>query len=946
MRIISTRRIIGLSAVLALGQSETLGQKLYWTNPFSAQVQRANLDGTSVEDIFLGEPTDNFGPVGIALDLVGGKVYWTDRISRSIRRSNLDGSSLEDVVTTGIVEPTQLALDTATGTLFWIDASNGSINSADLAGTNLTLVVSGIGGPVALAVASAAGKIYWADEAGNRIQRSNLDGSNVEDVVLGLFVPSGIFVEEQSSKIYWVDRGSDRILRANLDGTSIETIRANAKNPHPIVVDAVSQHMYWLGSGDFEAADAILRADLDGTNRVLIVEGVAKSDLAIDPSPCARNHACSDANDCTDDSCQNGVCTFVNNTVPCDDGNPCTDGLCANGTCEPTPNDAECDDGDVCTDDLCSDGVCIGLPNTATCDDLASCTNADVCADGECAGTPNNAECDDRNDCTVDDMWIDCRCIGLPIAGPCDDGNPCTNSTCIDGDCMETPLTGTPCDDGNPCTDEDACVEGACEGGVANSIPCDDGRACTENDTCGNRVCEGIPMPGECAVFRVWVKEVYGPDLVPKCGTACPTQNLPEGIALRGDFIDFEVTLDGWDTAPDVGRCENGPICSVSAQDCIGTRCGGTGLACAGDKDCGPSQECLPIECIPFPRALFYQWTLRPTTFGNGTPFPGFRVARLPCDVDEDCFCGYTSIPGEFNDCADFAGSFPGSCSCEVSVCDHTNQCDSRAALYIDDSRQDAMIEAGFCSCFINFFDPWIWVGISDERVAEFDLAADRTSPYYMGTAVLQVTNEALGTFEIDLVRHKAYTFVTVERFYRGTTDFQVSLLGAVVPANISLGYILDDDDDGIVSPADNCEFVSNPGQEDQDDDGVGDECDNCPDLVNPDQLDADGDGVGDVCDGFCCLADGQCVNTGQEACAALGGVGGSEDASCDGDADGDGFFGVCDRCRGVDDAVFGPECDNAIPTTSAWSLVVLALLLLAGGKVFFRFDSKREVAS
>ena len=77
-----------------------------------------------------------------------------------------------------------------------------------------------------------------------------------------------------------------------------------------------------------------------------------------------------------------------------------------------------------------------------------------------------------------------------------------------------------------------------------------------------------------------------------------------------------------------------------------------------------------------------------------------------------------------------------------------------------------------------------------------------------------------------------------------------------------------------------------------------------------------------------------------------MGGVGGSENASCEGDEDGDGFFGVCDRCRGVNDAVFGPECDNAIPTTSEWGLVVLALLLLAGAKVVFGLGSKREVDS
>ena len=49
-------------------------------------------------------------------------------------------------------------------------------------------------------------------------------------------------------------------------------------------------------------------------------------------------------------------------------------------------------------------------------------------------------------------------------------------------------------------------------------------------------------------------------------------------------------------------------------------------------------------------------------------------------------------------------------------------------------------------------------------------------------------------------------------------------------------------------------------------------------------------------------------------------------------DSDGDGVPDCVDKCPGVDDAVFAPECMDRIPTVSEWGLVIWALLLLAGG--------------
>ena len=59
----------------------------------------------------------------------------------------------------------------------------------------------------------------------------------------------------------------------------------------------------------------------------------------------------------------------------------------------------------------------------------------------------------------------------------------------------------------------------------------------------------------------------------------------------------------------------------------------------------------------------------------------------------------------------------------------------------------------------------------------------------------------------------------------------------------------LDDDNDGILDPVDNCPLVANPDQMDSDGDGRGDVCDNCAATSNPDQANHDADPDGDACD-------------------------------------------------------------------------------------------------
>ena len=172
----------------------------------------------------------------------------------------------------------------------------------------------------------------------------------------------------------------------------------------------------------------------------------------------------------------------------------------------------------------------------------------------------------------------------------------------------------------------------------------------------------------------------------------------------------------------------------------------------------------------------------------------------------------------------------------------------------------------------------------------------------------------------------------------------------------------------------DNCPGVFNPGQEDCDngDTPEGDACE-----TDPDYADDDGDGTcnkDDLCPndpnktepGICgcgtpdvdndmgvgdgvidCLEDPGCENdlcksvAGQCTCGMGPMVMPCEGVGAPGydnelDSDGDGVADCNDQCPGVDDAIFAPGCQGAIPTVSEWGLVILALLLLVGAKVYF----------
>jgi len=256
-----------LTIALASGVAASCAkaQKIYWADPHAGKIQRADVDGSNVEDVVVGVLR---WPKGMALDVAGGKMYWVDSGTDRIRRSNLDGSEVETILAWYWHRSLKaIALDLAASKLYWTD--HLGVHRADLDGSDVEerLIPNSYHNNLpGIAIDSTRGKLYWTeDDYRPIVWRADLDGANAEDVVRleepGL--AAGIALDVAGGKVYWVEPWSRRIRRANFDGSEVETsVSVDGELPERIALDAVGGKIYWT---DGETR-AIQRANLDGSS--------------------------------------------------------------------------------------------------------------------------------------------------------------------------------------------------------------------------------------------------------------------------------------------------------------------------------------------------------------------------------------------------------------------------------------------------------------------------------------------------------------------------------------------------------------------------------------------------------------------------------------------------------------------------------------------------------
>ena len=257
--------------------------KLYWSTTYdigstneSYDLLRANLDGSDMEHVL-----ERGEVVGCTLDLDGGKVYWTDARG-TIQRADLDGSSVEDLFAPLTRVPHSVALHAREGRIYWTDLLAGTVQRAERDGSEHEVLVEGLDTP--RGVCLGGDRIYWADWGAGKIQSARLDGSGLDDTAAELNHPVMLALDPVHGRIYWTEPIGGRIGWAALDGSDVGGFSVDAL-PQGIALDVSRGEVYWTWD-DRKGSTGIRRSSLEGTDTEALVAGRAfevYKAIALDP---------------------------------------------------------------------------------------------------------------------------------------------------------------------------------------------------------------------------------------------------------------------------------------------------------------------------------------------------------------------------------------------------------------------------------------------------------------------------------------------------------------------------------------------------------------------------------------------------------------------------------------------------------------------------------------
>lgn len=625
----------------------------------------------------------------------------------------------------------------------------------------------------------------------------------------------------------------------------------------------------------------------------------------------------------------------VADNTPCNDGQFCTTGdVCVAGNCQGAPRD--CDDGVGCTNDLCDEvgDVCIHNENDSKCDDGLFCNGFEVCEPSDSGANPltgcvpgdtacSNCICNEDVDVCV------CGCPGIPCPEPAE----CQVVECDDGDCLYSPAgQGTPCtDDGIACTtdvcdgsgtcihlpDDGACTPDAneCTDTVCHPTlgcihvnddtnGCDDGLFCTINDQCVGGECVGDPLVCDDGIDCTddSCDENLDACLHTPDNGDCPMSNSPcfSFICdpMQGCII---VNHDG---VP----CDDGLFCTVD-DVCGGGQCDGA------PRNCDDSIACTTQVCDDVADACVYH------------PKDTLCDDMIACTVDV-CLVGQGCVhTPDDSICQDnFFCNGTESCDPQQGCISSGNPCSEPLPLCCEEA--DQCVE----ECCVN-------AHCDDGNACNTDICnLDGVCEHTDGVSCPGPTETCDGGTECNPDTGACDSLPDPPS---GST--------CEADADLCTTHLCDGAGNCVLSQTVECPPPSGPCDGGLACNPATGACENLPDLPLGTVCEADQD----LCTMHACDGQGNCVLTGSAMVTCPPPTG-----PCDGGSACDPATGLCvplpdpvgtpcetdknectvQECDGTGQCVAVQDLcpDGQIPTVSEWGLVVLALLLLIGSKIYF----------
>ncbi len=295
-------RAVVLGLVIAAGLAAPAAADVYWANEGTSTIDRAEGDGTGVDDAFISGANAATSAHAVAVD--ASFLYWAHdgdgAATGNVGRAPLsNGAMANPAFVTTDDSPKGLTLDQAG--IYWTQPTTAaspntpSIGRANIFSGAVTNQrhIGGIGA-APCGLVTDFDKLFWAlggPPGTGSVWRAHGIFPPFSELVPNTFpdetVDDPCGVAETEGVVWWANRGSDRISSVDLNGTTLGTTIDRSAGSRPCGVAVDGAHIYWTEQGP----DRIARANLDGSGvnagsafPIALTPGDDPCGIAVDPT--------------------------------------------------------------------------------------------------------------------------------------------------------------------------------------------------------------------------------------------------------------------------------------------------------------------------------------------------------------------------------------------------------------------------------------------------------------------------------------------------------------------------------------------------------------------------------------------------------------------------------------------------------------------------------------